>query len=601
MGLSLCLGTFCWKLINLPLSNNQIVGYYSINSTNSLNDIFGYLIFISIPISFYFIWQLVFKKKKLSDFLLRIKFNNENTNVDTKIYILFLLSFVFIILEFLSVQFSITEIDLYHEGARLSSAFKSNLDGSLWSGSYISTGVIYEILGPKLIWSIFNQESIGLLRVLDIIYVFVTKLILIFLSLEISKNTNFNSFFTNLFFIFLTIIFLTCINYGSSYNNGTSANLIKFREIPVLLTLLFFIKSLKNINKLYMPYIFIGFLTVFTFFWSIDRAIVLNLLVLFIIIFLIINKNYKNIVIIILSSIFFWLCSYFFFREEFLFFTSNTINILREMSEINGFIHPIPFSDGANATRSTKTILLILISLLISFSFFFKERSNLSYRFKITLTAISLTAFLSYMYALGRTDYTHLKQAFGFPLMFLSCYLLFYLFYFIHQKYKIYYYNNKKFLITLVSLTLLFFINFNVDPSKIIHFKNRFVEYIELKDSNFLSQMDNDFVKQTSSLIENEKCIQLYTNDAALLYLLKKPNCTKYYFVWIIGSKKNQIDLIDKLNNTNLIIKNGTIDKNMALYKWGIPLDIKYPLLSDYINENFKNELMIGSRKLLIR
>ena len=187
MGLSLCLGTFCWKLINLPLSNNQIVGYYSINSTNSLNDIFGYLIFISIPISFYFIWQLVFKKKKLSDFLLRIKFNNENTNVDTKIYILFLLSFVFIILEFLSVQFSITEIDLYHEGARLSSAFKSNLDGSLWSGSYISTGVIYEILGPKLIWSIFNQESIGLLRVLDIIYVFVTKLILIFLSLDIKK------------------------------------------------------------------------------------------------------------------------------------------------------------------------------------------------------------------------------------------------------------------------------------------------------------------------------------------------------------------------------------------------------------------------------
>jgi len=68
-----------------------------------------------------------------------------------------------------------------------------------------------------------------------------------------------------------------------------------------------------------------------------------------------------------------------------------------------------------------------------------------------------------------------------------------------------------------------------------------------------------------------------------------------------LGSKKNQIDLINKLNNTNFIIKNGTTDKNMILHKWGIPLDIKYPLLSDYINNNFRNELIIGSRKILIR
>jgi hypothetical protein len=600
-GLSLCVGTFCWKLINLPLSNNGIVGHYSLNNSNSLNDVFGYLIFIGIPILSYFIWQLFFKKKKISDFLLNIKFINENINVDTKIYILFSLFVFLIILEFLSVDFSIKEIDLYHEGARLSSAFKSKLDGSLWSGSYISTGVIYEILGPKLMWKIFNQESVGLLRFLNIICIFLTKFILIFLSLEISKNVNLNSFFKNIFFVLLTIIFLTCINYSSSYDNESPANLIKFREIPILLTLLFFIRSLKNVNQLYLPYIFIGFLTVFTFLWSIDRALVLNLLVLFIIIFLIINKNYKNIIIIILSSIFFWLCFYLFLKEEFLFFLSNTITILREMSEINGFIHPIPFSDGINASRSTKTILSILISLLISFSFFFNLKSRLSYRLKISLTSISLVSFLSYVYALGRTDYTHLKQVFGFPLMFLSCYLLFYLFYFIHQKYILNYYDNKKFSTLIVSLILLFFINFNIDYSKIMHFKGRFVEYIELKDSNFLSKTDNYFVRQTSSLIKDEKCIQLYTNDAALLYLLKKPNCTKYYFVWIIGSKKNQIDLIQKLNSTNFIIKNGTLDQHMALHKWGIPLDVKYPLLNEYIYRNFKNELTIGSRKILIR
>ena len=204
---------------------------------------------------------------------------------------------------------------MYHEGARLSAAFKSRLDGSLWSGSYISTGIIYEILGPKFIWKIFNQESVGLFRFLYIFFVFVTKIVLIFLSYEISKTTNLNSFFKNIFFIFLTIVLLKCIHYNSSYNNAVTASLIKFREIPVLLTLFFFIRSLKSINQLYLPYIFIGFLCVFTFLWSIDRAIVLNLLVLFIIIFLTINKDYKNITTIVLSSIFFWFCFYIFFDD----------------------------------------------------------------------------------------------------------------------------------------------------------------------------------------------------------------------------------------------------------------------------------------------
>jgi hypothetical protein len=595
LGLSIFIGTFCWELINLPLSDNEIIGDYSINNFNSFNDVFGYLIFVTMPMLAYLFWQLIFEKKKIKYFLSNIRFKNENFFTDTKIYILLLLFIFFIILEFLSIQFSVDEIDLYHEGARLSSAFKSKLDGTLWSGSYISTGVIYEILGPKYIWKIFNHESVGLFRFLDIFFIFITKLILIFVSLEISKSINLNSFFKSIFFIFITLIFLTCINYNSN------VDLIKYREIPILLTLLFFIKSLKNNNQIYLPYIFIGFLTVFTFFWSIDRAVVLNLFTLFLIIFLTVNRDYKNIVMIILSSIFFWLFFYFILKEEFLFFISNTISILREMSEINGFIHPIPFSDGVNASRSTKTILSIVISLLITFSFYFQIKSRLSYRFKISLTSISLVSFLSYIYALGRTDYAHLKQVFGFPVIFLSCYLLFHLFYFIQRKYNFANHDNKKFLVLSFSLIFLFVFNFNINYSKIKNFKSRFSNYTKLQDSNFLSKADNDFIKETSTLINNEKCIQLYTNDAALLYFLKKPNCTKYYFVWIIGSKKNQKDLIQELHGANFIIKNGTIDQKMKLDKWGLPLDIKYPFLDYYIHKNFNKELIVGNRKILFK
>ena len=281
-----------------------------------------------------------------------------------------------------------------------------------------------------------------------------------------------------------------------------------------------------------------------------------------------------------------------------MFFVSNTIGIINEMSEINGLLHPIPFSSGINASRSTKTILLILISLLMSFNFFFKKKSKLSHRFKMSLIAISLTSFLSYLYALGRTDYTHLKQVFGFPLIFLSCYLLFFLFYFIEKKCTFSMNSNKITFLSTFFFILLFLTIFNIDYSKIISFKNRFVKYIELKDEIFLSKIDNEFVKQASNLIKNEKCIQLYTDDTALLYLLKKPSCTKYYFVWLIGSKKNQIDLINKLDNTNFIIKNGTIDKKMILHKWGISLNVRYSLLDSFIDKNFNNEINVVNRKL---
>ena len=217
------------------------------------------------------------------------------------------------------------------------------------------------------------------------------------------------------------------------------------------------------------------------------------------------------------------------------------------------------------------------------------------------MTSLSLVSFLSYIYALGRTDFTHLKQVFGFPIIFLSCYLLFYLFYFIYQKYKFHNYDTKNFLLLLIPFLIVIHINLNIDYSKIINFKDRLIKYVQLDDNSFLTKIDIDFIKQISPLIENEKCIQLYTNDAALLYFLKKPSCTKYYFVWIIGSKKNQIDFIQELNDTNFIIKNGVIDRKMILHKWGLALDIKYPVIKNYIDKNYVNDLIVVNRKILFR
>ena len=56
---------------------------------------------------------------------------------------------------------------------------------------------------------------------------------------------------------------------------------------------------------------------------------------------------------------------------------------------------------------------------------------------------ISFVSFLSYIYALGRTDYTHLRQVFGFPIVFISCYLFFYIFHKIERKLLFKNYDTK--------------------------------------------------------------------------------------------------------------------------------------------------------------
>ena len=76
------------------------------------------------------------------------------------------------ILEFLSLPLTTHKLDIFHAGQRLSSAFKSSIDGSLWSGSYVSVGIIYETLGTKFIWELFDRQTIGSMIFLDLIYMF---------------------------------------------------------------------------------------------------------------------------------------------------------------------------------------------------------------------------------------------------------------------------------------------------------------------------------------------------------------------------------------------------------------------------------------------
>ena len=260
---SISISYFLWSSIKFPLNNFEIVGNYSQNNYNANNEYIRYFLFILIPSVCFFCSKLYFEKKNISLFFNNFKSHEQKKEDTFKFSILFII-IILILLEFLSISFPLNKIDIFHDGQQLSSFYKNKSDGSLWSGSYVVVGVFYEILVSKFLWDIFSINSIGLIKFTNLFYILISKLILVFFILEITKKTNLPTFSKQIFFLIFNLILLNFIDY-----NLNSGQILSFREIPILLTLILFFNSI-NTNKVH-NYIFIGIIAVLTFFWSIDK------------------------------------------------------------------------------------------------------------------------------------------------------------------------------------------------------------------------------------------------------------------------------------------------------------------------------------------
>ena len=113
----------------------------------------------------------------------------------------------------------------------------------------------------------------------------------------------------------------------------------------------------------------------------------------------------------------------------------------------------------------------------------------------------------------------------------------------------------------------------------IYNFKSRLYNYVNLDDDKFLTFKDNNFIKNAEKILIDYDCIQIFSNDVLMLYLLRKPNCTKFYFPITIGSKKNQKYLIDKLKKVKIVLA----DKDTNEFS----PNKRLPLLQEYINQNY--------------
>ncbi len=586
--ISIIFTIYLWRIIDIPYKSNGIVGLYSINNYNAVNDPIKYLIFIFLPIFIFILGKIFFEKKKFNELLFFFKQKQDLIINNTQINFLFYIILTLILIQFFGIEFSYHKLDIFHSGQRLNSAFKSYFDDSLWSGSYVTSGLFIEILNTKFIWKIFNYQSIGLMRFFETILILSTKILILVLILQICKTIKFENSLRLFCFVFLSFIFLEFIDYDIN-----SADLIENREIPNLIFLIFSLIYLRSNNDNFkFSFIILGFLSIFSFFWSVDRAIVYNLLLICLIVYFLINKNFYSFLYILLSSLCFWLIFYFLLQNEFTLFVSNTLNVLSEINNIHGIIHPQPFSNEVNSSRASKTLLAILFSLIISINFIFSKKHLDNHHIKIFFVFLSVVGFFSYIYALGRSDGGHIRNAFGYPSIFFILFFSFYFFKLINEKY-IHKINRYLKLILFFAILTILSINLNLKFKNINEYKKNFVKYIYATDDSFLQNDDIKFIEDASFLLQKEQCIDLYTYDSPLLYLLKKPSCSRFSFLWSIGSEKNQRKFIDSLKNTNVIITNGKTDG------WGqIPFNIKYPLLDEYIFLNYTRELNIHGRKI---
>ena len=568
--------TISWDKIYIPYNELNIIGEYSEKKFHSLNDLLRYLIFISLPITIFFS-QVFFDKNKKENLIKNINDKSYFSFRSNGFTLFFAILIFFIILfEFLSLDFQIHNLDLLHEGQQLSSAYKYYLDGSLWSGSYVTIGIFYETILNKLVWNLFDVQSIGLKRFTDISLIFMFKTLLIIFCYQISNFFKLNSTFKSIFFIFNSFVFLSTIDY-----NILSVDNLGAREIPVLLTLMLLIHTFQSKSFNYSIILIISFLSITSLFWGVDRGLVVNFIILCFLFFLIIRSNYKDASILVISTIFWWLLFYFLLGEEFKFFISNTLSIYKYISYIHGIIHPIPFSDDPNSSRATKTLLLIILSSLLTINLLFNLNKKFNVSFKFFMFFLTLVIIFSYIYVVGRSDGPHIKHIFGYIIIYFSIYFSYFILEFLEKKeilnkYKIF--NLFPFFL----LILFLYNNFNFKPENIKKYNSRFSNYINLPDENFLNTKEINFIKETKPIIEKSDCVQLFSHDAALLYLLKKKSCSRFFLIWSVGSPENQKNLVKELEKTSFVISGG------IKYNWLKPLPKRLSIVYGYINDNYE-------------
>jgi hypothetical protein len=603
---SILLSTYLWPKIILPYSNPEnVIGILSYAKYSPHNDVLRYLLFVGIPIFTFFCCLLFFKKNyliKLKD-LKNIENNNLSFHFGIKKMIYFFYSFfvIYILIEFISNDLPLGKLDYLHDGDYLTAAKNYSITNKIWISSFSPHGASM-IFYPNIMWKLFGLESIGAYRLFTSFLMILVKILSIHFVYQLTKIVSLNDTCKSIFFVIFGFVILSMSNFGIlTY----SYDLISFRDLYLILFLIISFNIIIQNKKNYLNIFLISLIPSLTLLLHTDIGIYLNFSLLFFIIYFYVNDENKINFIILFNIVLFWLACFFFFGlEELTIFIKNIISISSSIGFTHGLIYPDPFFDIGefkHASRATKGLLLqIIAGLIITYKIFIKNK-NVENRKKIFFFLFFILSFIFFHTALGRSDSYHIKMSCDLPILIITFFTLEYLLSYTQNLFKI---NIRKNVLNLIILLTIFTIitssiSFKFNYLNFKNFKEKYITYINHNDEFFMNSGTKALIDYLKVESKNDKCVQNFTYELAIPYLLDKPSCTPYYSSFLAGSTSLQNDYIDILKRAN---PDFVVYKSDKFIIDGIEIQERLASVNNYINLNYNlhnkiNHFLIYKKK----
>ena len=584
--LSLLTASYVWKVIEIPLlTKYNFGGEYMAMNYHAQNDTLKFFLYILISLLPFLVSYLSFFKKKNHTIRSFIFLKHSDLGiVNNKINWFFYLLLLGLIIEFLLIDFNwyISSIDIFHEGLWLTSSTNFMFSKDFWASSYIDRGLFGNFY-PAIIWSLTDNISIGSTRFTNLLLMLTNKILLLFMCKQISDNINFTIIKKILFFVLTSFFLLSLVKYDE--------NLYFVKRSPLILLFLnVFLISLNKSNNFNLINIFLGAFSLLSILWFIDIGAYINLIILFILLFFLIRKNFITVLSIFTGIMIPWIIFYFMTSlDELMFFYKNTINIYSTIDILHGVIHPVPFFSGD--TLTTRTLIYFVLTGVLIIILCFNKQSKISNKGRIFLIFFYILSLIAYKSGLSRSDSGHIKTASGLVVSLLGISVIYFILELLKDKtidFIFKHFNKRLVKISLFSVILLAAV-ISMSILKIGNFVSspeRIKSLLYAKDEDFLKGNLSsyvDLIKYYKELSISEDCIQIFTDEQALPYLMRKKTCTKYYQMLILEPKKNQQNFVKELKKK----KPKFIIYKSEKYAWKNSED-RLPIVGKFLNQNYE-------------
>ena len=556
--LGIIFSTIIWGYISLAYDySNTINGEYSLKKINPLNDTLRGLFFIFFPLFLYFLTFIKLNNELINTKIFRSKNITSNKNVDYLCAILIIFSF----LEFYSLDYKnfLGDLDVHHEGTFLTAQLNFFSKGQIWTGTFFDYGFLGNSIGIFFNY-FFDDYSIGSQRFFFKSLILLNKILVILICRKIVINLDLTNKKEVLFLIFS----LSSITLASFYDPVPPLHSRIF--IYLIFTLLIFNLITSKKNNLFLSFLS-GFFSLFSilFYWDIGTYI--NVLLLILLTYLFIVKKFVNFYWIIFGIFSSWLLFFIFIpNNEIEEFFNQYVFILNISDYLIGIEFPQPFSDGS--TRHTKALLLIIFSGVFLINYIFDKLKNESLESKFLLFFIFISSIVFFKSGLTRSDAPHIKYTSGLYMILIFFFISYYLVNFLSNfnffsKINILLEKKSIFLTLSIIICFLFFFQNNYSGLFNIFNPNKNFQMItKIDDKKFLKNDYYEFIKIYKDLIKDENCVQQFTDDNAIPYLVEKPTCTKYYVNAHIIQNWTENNFIEELRESkpNYIVYSSKIN-----------------------------------------